>query len=180
VPQREGEREGERDEEGYASAYAVWAQRACACALAVARLHNTALGQQRKVRTTGGSLKCVGPRKEKRRSRPRRQSPTSTMGHEGSQVASCGTWMQCAKTGASAGARARCCACAHARLRGALEKAAASEATRLRMMQGGGVRRHAARKEDAAGWPCRARQRGDGRSAPRPSRSSRRRGGTNA
>ena len=121
-----------------------------------------------------------GPRKEKRRSRPRRQSPTSTVGHEGSQVASCGTWVRCAKTGDSAGARARCCACAHARLRGALEKAAASEATRLRMMQGGGVRRRAARKEDATGWPCRARQRGDGRSAPRRSLSSRRRGGTNA
>ena len=53
-----------------------------------------------------------------------------------------------------------------ARLRGALEQAAASEAAHLRMMQGGGVRRHAARKEDATrvavpgaparGWELRA------------------------
>ena len=122
-----------------------------------------------------------GARKEKRRSRPKRQSPRSTVGHEGSQSGELrDLCVRCAKTGASGGARARCCACAHARLRGALEKAAASEATRLRMMQGGGARRPASRKGDATGWPCRARQRGDGRSAPRRSLSSRRRGGTKA
>jgi hypothetical protein len=169
-----------RERRGVASVCAVWAQEACACAGAVARLRRTALGQQRQVRTTGGSLRCVGPAQGGKGAQGRggRVPPPQSVGHEGSQVASCGTWMQCAKTGASAGARARCCACAHARLRGALEKAAASEATRLRMMQGGGVRRRAARKEDATGWPCRARQRGDGRSAPRRSLSSRRRGGT--
>ena len=53
-----------------------------------------------------------GLRKEKRRSRPRWQSPTSTVGHERSQVASCGTRVRCAKMGDSGGARARCCPCA--------------------------------------------------------------------
>ena len=139
-------------------------------------LRRAALGQQRQVRSTGGSLKCVGPAQGEKALKAKAAEShlhSWSVAHEGSQVASCGTCVRCAKTGDSDGARARCCACAHARLRGALEQAAASEATRLRMMQGGGVRRRAARKEDATGWPWRARQRGDGRSASRAHREAR-------
>ena len=145
----------------------MWAHGACACAGAVARLRRADLGQQRQSRSTQGSLRCVGLAQGERRSRLRRQSPSSTVEHEGSQVASCRTWVRSTKTGASGGARARVLCTRSARLRGALEQAAASEAAGTRANDAGMWRAEARGSErgrggvavpgaPARGWELRA------------------------